>query len=106
MCMYVNVCVCNTHFNLYCNYCYYYCYCIGTTNKRLILHYPLKGSDGVKFVVGENEVMSYGGDDGSGGGGDGSIFIFDDSFEHHVYHQGKEDRFVLLAVLKHPNAEY
>mmetsp|Transcript_10302 Transcript_10302/g.14401 ORF Transcript_10302/g.14401 Transcript_10302/m.14401 type:complete len:670 (-) Transcript_10302:129-2138(-) len=68
----------------------------GTTNARLIMHFPLIGSEGVKFVVGDETVMSY-------GGGDGHPIVFDDSFEHHVYHEGTEDRFVVLAVLGHPD---
>jgi len=68
----------------------------GTTNARLIMHFPLIGSDGVKFVVGDETVMNY-------GGGDGHPIVFDDSFEHHVYHEGTEDRFVVLAVLGHPD---
>lgn len=68
----------------------------GTTNRRLIMHFPLIGSEGVRFVVGNETVMNY-------GGGDGSPIVFDDSFEHHVYHEGNKDRFVVLAVLRHPD---
>ena len=31
--------------------------------------------------------------------------VFDDSFEHHVRHDGAEDRYVLFAILKHPDVE-
>lgn len=37
------------------------------------------------------------------GGGDGSAIVFDDSFEHEVYHRGSADRFVVLVVLQHPS---
>jgi hypothetical protein len=33
----------------------------------------------------------------------GSVIVFDDSYEHEVLHQGIEDRFVLLVVLRHPD---
>ena len=36
---------------------------------------------------------------------DGHAIVFDDSFEHHVRHEGKEDRYVLFAILKHPDVE-
>lgn len=68
----------------------------GTTNSRLIMHFPFVGAEKVRFVVGDETVMSY-------GGGDGSPIVFDDSFEHHVYHEGANDRFVVLAVLAHPD---
>ena len=38
-------------------------------------------------------------------GGDGHAIVFDDSFEHHVRHEGDEDRYVLFAILKHPDVE-
>ena len=63
---------------------------------RLILQFALRGSDGVTFTVGD-EARSY--------GGDGHAIVFDDSFEHHVRHDGAEDRYVLFAILKHPDVE-
>ena len=48
------------------------------------------------FTVGD-EPRSY--------GGDGHAIVFDDSFEHHVLHDGAEDRYVLFAILKHPDVE-
>lgn len=68
----------------------------GTTNSRLIMHFPIVGADGVRFVVGDETVASY-------GGGNGHPIVFDDSYEHHVYHEGSQDRFVVLAVLGHPD---
>ena len=41
-----------------------------------------------------------------GYGGDGGLIVFDDSYEHEVWHRGTEDRFVLLVVLPHPDASY
>jgi hypothetical protein len=68
----------------------------GTTNSRLIMHFPIIGAEGVKFIVGDETVLSY-------GGGDGHPIVFDDSYEHHVYHEGFLDRYILLAVLGHPD---
>ena len=50
-----------------------------------MLHFPIAGADGVRLVVGEQELRSY-------GGGDGSAVVFDDSYEHSVYHEGDQDR--------------
>jgi len=65
----------------------------GTTNRRLIMHFALRGSEGVRFRVG---------DEWRGYDGDGNAIVFDDSYEHEVYHGGENDRFVLLVVLAHP----
>ena len=67
----------------------------GVTNRRLIMQFALRGSDGVEFTVGD-ETRGY--------GGDGHALVFDDSFEHAVWHGGREDRYVILALLKHPDA--
>ena len=67
----------------------------GTTNSRLIMHFALEGADGLEFTVGGQVVKNY-------NGGDGNPIVFDDSFEHSVYHGGSKDRFVVLAVLAHP----
>ena len=78
----------------------------GTTNRRLILHFALQGSGGVKFRAGDElEERAPGGWVYDYGGGDGHGIIFDDSFEHEVKHDGDQDRFVILAVLKHPDVE-
>ena len=39
-------------------------------------------------------------------GQDGSVIVFDDSFEHEVKHEGSEDRYIVLVVLKHPDVQY
>ena len=38
--------------------------------------------------------------------GDGHAVVFDDSFEHEVIHDGSDDRYVILIVLKHPSLNY
>jgi hypothetical protein len=70
----------------------------GTTNSRLIMHFALEGAEGVVFTVGRETVNDY-------GDGDGHAIVFDDSFEHSVHHGGNRDRFVVLAVLRHPELE-
>ena len=37
--------------------------------------------------------------------GDGQAIVFDDSFEHEVVHEGGHVRYVLYAVLQHPDVE-
>eukprot|EP00439_Symbiodinium_sp_Y106_P041717 s4224_g5.t1 len=66
----------------------------GVTNRQLVMHFALKGSDGVEFTV-AGETRGY--------GGDGHAIVFDDSFEHSVYHAGKERRYILFAMLRHPD---
>lgn len=66
----------------------------GMTNRRLTMQFALRGSDGVAFTVGGEE---------RGYGGDGRAVVFDDSFEHSVSHRGTEDRYVLYALLRHPD---
>lgn len=77
----------------------------GTTNRRLIMHFALRGSEDVEFRVGDDDAPS---GDPKGGWrtyrGDGNALVFDDSFEHEVRHGGAADRFVLLIVLSHPQA--
>ena len=67
----------------------------GTTNRRLIMHFALRGSEGVQFRVGA---------EWKGYEGDGNAIVFDDSYEHEVYHSGDKDRFILLVVLAHPDS--
>ncbi len=85
----------------------------GTSNRRLVLQFALQGADGVRFRVGD-EWRSYAGEgfrkeekpvegnSAKGRSGDGKAVVFDDSFEHEVAHAGPEDRYVLYAVLYHP----
>lgn len=66
---------------------------VGVTNRRLVLQFPLRGWAGVAFRVDE-EWRPY---------TEGRAMVFDDSFEHEVVHGGTADRFVLYAVLHHPD---
>ena len=68
------------------------------------MHFALQGANDVMFRVGdEDEHGAPGGWVKSYREGDGHAIIFDDSFEHTVTHEGTDDRFVLLVVLKHPD---
>ena len=55
----------------------------GVTNRALVLHFPLVGTDGVRVRVGDEwrryEV--------------GRTMVFDDSFEHEVIHGGSRTRY-------------
>ena len=66
---------------------------VGVTNRRLVLQMPLQGWEGVRFRVGD-EWRAY---------AEGRAMVFDDSFEHEVVHSGEQPRFVLYAVLHHPD---
>ena len=61
--------------------------------RRLVLQFPLQGWEGVRFRVGD-ESRAY---------AEGRAMVFDDSFEHEVVHGGAQPRFVLYAVLHHPD---
>ena len=88
----------------------------GTTNRRLVLQFALAGSAGVRFRVG-NEWRTYAegssvpsstsarakSNTNTNGDGDGSGLVFDDSFEHEVFHNGSNDRYVLYAAMHHPD---
>jgi hypothetical protein len=83
----------------------------GTTNRRLVLQFALSGSAGVRFRVG-NEWRTYAegsatsssnNNSSSSSKGDGSALVFDDSFEHEVFHNGSNDRYVLYAAMHHPD---
>eukprot|EP00112_Aurelia_sp_Birch-Aquarium-sp1_P012908 Seg272.7 transcript_id=Seg272.7/GoldUCD/mRNA.D3Y31 product="Aspartate beta-hydroxylase domain-containing protein 2" protein_id=Seg272.7/GoldUCD/D3Y31 len=66
----------------------------GSTNARLRCHITLqKGGHCMLFVGGEKIVYE-----------DDQLFVFDDSFEHHVVHNdgAVEDRIVLMLDLWHP----
>ena len=65
----------------------------GSTNARLRCHLTVqKGGHCTLFVGGEKKVYE-----------DGQIFVFDDSFEHHVVHNegNAEDRIILMLDLWH-----
>jgi hypothetical protein len=67
----------------------------GVTNRQLVMHFALRGSDGVEFTV-AGETRGY--------GGDGHAIVFDDSFEHSVYHNGKNMRYILFCMFRHPDS--
>jgi hypothetical protein len=60
------------------------------------MHFPLVGADGVQITVGDKTVEGY-------NSGDGNAIVFDDSFEHSVFHGGRKDRFVVRVILHHPD---
>ena len=64
----------------------------GPTNCRLRSHLGLVVPEGVKIrVVDETRTWH-----------EGKVFVFDDSFEHEVWHEGDSFRLVLIADLWHP----
>lgn len=67
----------------------------GPSNGRLRLHMGLKVPDGVKMRVGDREFTWT----------PGKCIVFDDSFEHEVWHDGREPRIVLLLDFLHPELE-
>ena len=64
----------------------------GPSNLRLRVHLGLKVPPGCRIRVGE-EVRTWTA---------GECLIFDDSFEHEVWHDGDEDRVVLICDMWHP----
>jgi len=66
----------------------------GPTNNRLTLHLCLMTPPGVRIRIGAAPVTEY---------RNGSVFFFDDSFEHEVWHKGYKDRVVLLVQFTHPD---
>ncbi|KAJ8972011.1 hypothetical protein NQ317_000657 [Molorchus minor] len=64
----------------------------GPTNCRLRLHLGLKVPSNT-FIRVADEIRSW---------EEGSIFVFDDSFEHEVWHNGTDLRLVLIVDVWHP----
>mmetsp|Transcript_11273 Transcript_11273/g.28837 ORF Transcript_11273/g.28837 Transcript_11273/m.28837 type:complete len:156 (+) Transcript_11273:1040-1507(+) len=64
----------------------------GPSNFRLRCHLALVVPPGVRIRVGNEEREWVA----------GRCLIFDDSFEHEVWHDGDEDRVVLICDLWHP----
>lgn len=64
----------------------------GPTNCRLRAHLGLKVPPGLKIRVGQEKRTWE----------EGKFIIFDDSFEHEVWHNGKELRLVLIVDFWHP----
>ncbi len=69
-----------------------YSHC-GPTNCRLRAHLGLKVPKGPRIRV-VNETRKW---------IEGKFIIFDDSFEHEVWHDGKDFRLVLIVDLWHPD---
>ena len=67
----------------------------GPSNFRLRCHLGLVVPSGVRIRVGD-EVREWEA---------GKCLIFDDSFEHEVWHDGDEDRVVLICDLWHPDVD-
>jgi aspartate beta-hydroxylase len=64
----------------------------GTTNTRLRCHLGLVIPDGCRIRIG-TEIVRW---------QEGRCLIFDDSFEHEVWHDGDRDRVVLILDVWHP----
>ena len=65
----------------------------GPWNTRLTIHLGLIVPEGCAFRVGSTTERWT----------EGKCLVFDDSFEHEVWHRGKSSRFVLLVDLWHPD---
>ncbi|MFK0289769.1 aspartyl/asparaginyl beta-hydroxylase domain-containing protein [Streptomyces sp. NPDC090442] len=65
----------------------------GPTNGLLRIHLPLIVPDGVSIRVADREMQWR----------EGKCLVFDDSFEHEVWHRGTEDRVVLILDVLHPD---
>jgi hypothetical protein len=59
----------------------------GPTNARLRLHLGLQTDPGACIVVAGEECRAW---------QDGEAFVFDDSFEHEVFHNGTQNRIILI----------
>ena len=64
----------------------------GPTGKKLRLHLPLLGTEGARMRVGDEEVNLV----------QGKSIIFDDSFNHEAWYDGKETRINLIIDFWHP----
>ncbi|WP_405059143.1 aspartyl/asparaginyl beta-hydroxylase domain-containing protein [Kribbella sp. NBC_01505] len=67
----------------------------GSTNARLRVHLGLRTPPGARLRVGD-EVLSW---------EEGRCLVFDDSFEHEVWHDGESPRVVLIMDVSHPDLE-
>ena len=65
----------------------------GSTNGRLTAHFGLVVPDGCEIRCGE-EVRAW---------EEGKVIVFDDSYEHEVWHRGQGARIVLLINFWHPD---
>jgi aspartate beta-hydroxylase len=67
----------------------------GPSNGRLRLHMGIKVPSGVKMRVADQEFTWT----------PGKCVVFDDSYEHEVWHNGDEPRIILLLDFLHPDLE-
>ena len=65
----------------------------GPTNKKLRFHLPLAGVSGSRMRVGDETRVQE----------EGKAYVFDDSFEHEAWHEGKETRLILIVDFWHPD---
>lgn len=65
----------------------------GPTNCRLRAHLGLVVPDGLQLRVGQEIVAWH----------EGKLFVFDDSWEHEVWHRGDSYRLVLIVDVWHPD---
>lgn len=65
----------------------------GPTNKKLRFHFPILGCEGASLRAGETTVQL---EEGKG-------YVFDDSFNHEAWHNGKQTRVILIADFWHPD---
>ena len=66
---------------------------VGPTNCRLRMHLGLRIPDGVSLRVADRMM----------GWEEGKVLIFDDSYEHEVWHNGTETRLILIVDVWHPD---
>ena len=66
---------------------------VGPTNCRLRMHLGLKIPDGVSLRVADQ----------TRGWEEGKVLVFDDSYEHEVWHNGTETRLILIVDVWHPD---
>jgi aspartate beta-hydroxylase len=66
---------------------------VGPTNCRLRMHLGLDIPEGVSLRVAHQTI----------GWAEGKFLIFDDSFEHEVWHNGTRARLILIADIWHPD---
>ncbi|GAX12089.1 hypothetical protein FisN_15Lh219 [Fistulifera solaris] len=67
----------------------------GINNYRLTLHWCLYGCTNIELSIGNQSSLNYESESG--------VIVFDDSFEHSIQHNGKEDAVILVVFLKHPD---
>ena len=79
---YISVLAGSTHIKRHC----------GPTNTRLRCHLGLSVPDGCRIRIG-SEIHRW---------RDGECLVFDDSFEHEVWHDGDDERIVLILDFWHP----